>query len=92
METMHGALNLLREKIHPAFFFFLLFFDEGEQPKVTLSQVGTVGGMGQNLDVLRLWENHNDLGFMGTGVTMKEKGLTGANDLALLTYCFYYFG
>ena len=42
--------------------------------------------MVQNLDVLLHWEGHSDLGFVGTGVIMKEKDLTGANGLALLTY------
>ena len=55
METTHGTLNLLplrgsevnAEKFPPS----QLYFGEGEQPRVTWSQVGTVGEMGQNLDV-----------------------------------------
>ena len=42
-----------------------VFSDEEEQRKVTWSQVGTIGGLGQNLDVLLLQEGHSDLGFVG---------------------------
>ena len=42
--------------------------------------------MGQNRDVLLPEEGHRDLGFVGTGVIMKEKGRAGAKGWALLTY------
>ena len=42
--------------------------------------------MVENLDALLLQEGHSDLGFEGTGVIIKKKGLTGAKGLALLTY------
>ena len=42
-----------------------LFFDEEDQPKVTESQIGTVGGMGQELDALLRYEGHSDLDFVG---------------------------
>ena len=48
-------------------------FDDGGQPKVTRSLVGTVGGMEQNPDVLLMQQGHSDLGFVGTDVIMKEK-------------------
>ena len=38
---------------------------EGGNPKVTWNQVGIVGGMGQNLDLLLSYEGHGDLGFVG---------------------------
>ena len=49
--------------------------------------------MGPNLGVLLLRKiTYSDLGFVGTGVIMKEKGLSqaGANGWALLTYWFYH--
>ena len=42
-----------------------LFFDKGEQPKVTWSQIVIVGRMNQNLDVSLLKKGHSDLGFVG---------------------------
>ena len=50
-----------------------------------MSKVGTVERMGQNLDVLLLWESFSDLCCVNTGAVVKEKGLPGANDLVLLT-------
>ena len=41
------------------------FFDEGEKPEVTWSHVGIVWEMGEDLDVLLLYEGHSDLGFVG---------------------------
>ena len=35
-----------------------------EQPKATWSYVRITGGMGQNMDVLLLYEGHSDLGFV----------------------------
>ena len=64
MEIMHRALNLLllggpevnSGKFPPR----QLFFDEGEQPKVTWSQIVIVGRMNQNLDVSLLKKGHSD--------------------------------
>ena len=73
---MHFTLNLLllqgpqSRKFPPSqlFFFFLGGGVEGEQPKVTRSQVVTLGRLGQNLDVFLLYEGHSDLGFVGLGL------------------------
>ena len=55
---MHGAQNLLPlrgpEVSAGKFPLSQLVFDVGKQRKVTWSQVGIVGEMGQNLDVLLL--------------------------------------
>ena len=56
-----------------------LFFNEGEHPKITLSQVVTVTGMSQNLDVWLLKEGHSDLGFVGSA-QLWDPFLSGAID------------
>ena len=43
-------------------------------------------GVDQNLDVLLLKEGHSDLGFVGTGAIMQEKGLTGSKGWSQLMY------
>ena len=66
METMRGVLNLLLlqgpGKFPPRPANFSLMREE--QPKATWSYIRITGGMGQNLDVLLLYEGHSDLRFV----------------------------